>query len=247
VVGRSFHNFPWLRLVSVLFYLGLPIPIALIYASHLLLDIRKALAAGFAFLITGPVGIIFYNFFPALGPVHLFLKGFPLHPFPLDQAAKLVPGPMLLNGPPNAIPSLHMAWVLLVWWHSRGLSWWARSIAMLFMFFTALATLGTGEHYFVDLIVAFPFALMIEALCSFSLKTSDRHRILAFSGGLAGTVGWFLLLRHALHFFWISPILPWLFCAVTVVLSLLGERLLHQRTAPVVESPAAEPVLSSTS
>ena len=247
VVGRTFFHYPWLRLAAVLFYLGLPIPIALIYAGRLLRDSKKAIAAGLAFLITGPIGIIFYNLFPALGPVHLFLKGFPLHPFPLDQAAKLVPGPIPLNGPPNAIPSLHMAWVLLAWWYSRGLSGWERSIALLFMFFTVLATLGTGEHYFIDLIVAFPFALMIESLCAFSLKRNDRNRVLAFCWGLAGTLGWFVLLRHALHFFWISPVLPWLSCAFTVVLTLVSERLLQRRTVPAIETPVVSPALSSTS
>ena len=247
VVGRTFFHYPWLRLAAVLFYLGLPIPIALIYAGRLLRDSKKAIAAGLAFLITGPIGIIFYNLFPALGPVHLFLKGFPLHPFPMDQAAKLVPGPIPLSGPPNAIPSLHMAWVLLAWWYSRGLSWWERSIALLFMFFTVLATLGTGEHYFIDLIVAFPFALMIESICTFSLKRNDRNRMLAFCWGLAGTLGWFVLLRHALHFFWISPILPWLSCALTVVLTLTCERLLQKGTVPAIETSVVSPALSSTS
>jgi hypothetical protein len=247
VVGRTFFHYPWLRLAAVLFYLGLPIPIALVYAGTLLRDSKKAIAAGLAFLIIGPIGIIFYNLFPALGPVHLFLKGFPLHPFPMDQAAKLVPGPIPLNGPPNAIPSLHMAWVLLAWWYSRGLSWWERSIALLFMFFTVLATLGTGEHYFIDLIVAFPFALMLESMCTFSLKRNDRNRVLAFCWGLAGTLGWFVLLRHALHFFWISPVLPWLSCALTVGLTLASERLLQKRTFPAIETPVVSPALSSTS
>jgi hypothetical protein len=60
-----------------------------------------------------------------------------------------------------------MAWVLLVWWYSRALSWWERSIAFFFLFFTVLATLGTGEHYLIDLVVAFPFAVFVEALVRF--------------------------------------------------------------------------------
>jgi hypothetical protein len=138
--------------------------------------------------------------------------------------------------------------VLLVWWYSRGLSWWERSISLLFLFFTVLATLGTGEHYFIDLIVAFPFALLIESMCAFSMKVTDRHRALAFCVGLASTLGWFALLRHELHFFWISPILPWSFCVATVLLTLLSERLLQQhKTAPVVEAPVGSRALSSAS
>jgi len=248
VMGQAFSNWPWLRLVALLFYLGLPIPISLIYAGRVLRDREKAIPAAIAFLATGPIGMIFYNLFPALGPVHLFLRGFPWHTLTVSQAARLFVEPMVIDGPPNAIPSLHMAWVLLVWWYSRGLSWWERSIAMLFMFFTVLATLGTGEHYFIDLIVAFPFALMIESLCAFSLKISDLRRVIAFGFGLAGTLGWLVLLRHSTHFFWISPALPWSFCIATVIFSLFFERRLRQSdVAPALETPVPSPALPSTS
>ncbi|HEV7968299.1 MAG TPA: phosphatase PAP2 family protein [Candidatus Acidoferrales bacterium] len=248
VMGQAFSIWPLLRLVAVLFYIGLPIPISLIYAGRVLQDREKALPAAVAFLATGPIGMIFYNLFPALGPAHLFLQGFPWHPVTFAQASKLLPAPIALNGPPNAIPSLHMGWVLLVWWYSRGLSWWERSIALLFLFFTVLATLGTGEHYFIDLIVAFPFALLIESVSVDSLKIIDRRRVLALCIGLGGTLGWFAVLRHAAKLFWVSPILPWSFCAATVVLSLLSERLLRQRSVAVArQSPAASPALSSAS
>ena len=248
VMGQAFSIWPWLRRVGLLFYIGLPIPIALIYSGRLLRVREKAIPAMVAFLVTGPVGIIFYNLFPALGPVHLFLQGFPWHPLTVAQSSRLFAEPMAIAGPPNAIPSLHMAWVLLVWWYSRGLTWWERSIAFLFLFFTVLATLGTGEHYFIDLIVAFPFALMIESMCAFSLKITDRSRGIAFCVGLSGTLGWFALLRHALHFFWATPMLPWSFCIATVVVSLLFERQLHQRQGtPVLETAVPSPALSSIS
>jgi hypothetical protein len=35
---------------------------------------------------------------------------------------------------------------------------------------------GTGEHYFVDLVVAFPFSLMVPALCSYSLPIRSGER-----------------------------------------------------------------------
>jgi hypothetical protein len=55
-----------------------------------------------------------------------------------------------------------------------------RSIALAFLVFTVLATLGTGEHYFVDLMVAFPFALMIQAICAYDLRWNDPRRVQAF-------------------------------------------------------------------
>jgi hypothetical protein len=247
LMGQVFSVWQWLRLIGVLFYIGLPIPIALVYAGQLLRVRERAVPAMAAFLATGPVGVIFYNLFPALGPVHLFGQGFPWHPFTMAQAAAVLAEPVPIPGPPNAIPSLHMAWVLLAWWYSRGLSWWERSIALLFMFFTVVATLGTGEHYFVDLIVAFPYALLVESMFMFSLPIANRSRLLAFCAGLAGTLGWFALLRDALHFFWITPALPWSFCAATVVATLFCERQLRQRKgAPALESRVASPALPST-
>jgi hypothetical protein len=247
VMGQAFSAWPWLRLAGVLFYIGLPIPIAVVYSGQLLRVREKAVPAMAAFLATGPIGVIFYNLFPALGPVHLFGQGFPWHPLSLAQAAGIVAQPVAMPGPPNAIPSLHMAWVLLVWWYSRGLSAWERAIALLFLFFTTLATLGTGEHYFIDLIVAFPFALLMMSLCAFSLKLSDRSRILAFCAGFAGTLGWFALLRRALPLFWRTPAIPWAFCAATVVVTLVCERLLRQHEGmPALEPAVAARALSST-
>jgi hypothetical protein len=131
--------------------------------------------------------------------------------------------PLAIPGAPNAIPSLHMAWVLLVWWYSRGLSWWERLVAFAFVFFTVLATMGTGEHYFVDLVVAFPFALLIEALCAFELPLSDGKRLAALAVGLFGTLAWMEALRYGPHFFWKSPLIPWTLCAVTIAVSIACE------------------------
>src|SRR3569833_698853 len=117
-----------------------------------------------AFLLTGPIGVIFYNLLPAMGPAHVFRGAFPFHMPDYRQAAQLVPTLVALPGPRNAIPSLHMNRVLRAWWNSRGLHWIWRAIVLYFVVFTVFATLGTGEHYLVDLIVAYPFALLLESL-----------------------------------------------------------------------------------
>jgi hypothetical protein len=227
LLGQAFSTWPTLRFISVIFYIGLPIPIALVYAGRLLRVSEKAIPSFVAFLATGPVGVIFYNIFPALGPVHLFGNAFPWHPLTVEQASKLFLEPVTIAGPPNAIPSLHMGWVLLVWWYSRGLSWWERSIAFAFLFFTVLATMGTGEHYFVDLVVAFPFALLMESLCAFSLEFGEKWRTIGILSGGLGTFGWLMLLRYATKIFWISPVLPWLACVVTVGFTIICERKLY--------------------
>ena len=227
LVGQAFSLWPTLRTAGLLFYIGLPIPIALIYAGRVLRMREKAIPSFVAFLATGPVGILFYNLLPALGPVHVFGQAFPWHPLPTERASHLLVEPIALVGAPNAIPSLHMAWVLLVWWYSRGLSWWERAIAFAFLFFTVLATLGTGEHYFIDLVVAFPFALLMASLCEFSQPFLEQWRLIALAFGLLATLAWLFALRYSLHFFWISAILPWTFCAATIAVSVLFERKLQ--------------------
>src|SRR5215467_2843494 len=247
LVGQRFVLWPWLGRLSFLFYIGLPIPIALIYAGRVLRLGEKALPSFVAFLATGPTGVLFYNLFPALGPVHLFLQGFPWNPLATRSVSRLLVEPVALPGAPNAIPSLHMGWVLLAWWYSRGLSRVERSIAMAFVLFTVLATLGTGEHYFVDLVVAFPFALLIEALCSVSLHWRTKLRLGVAMGGLLGTLAWFGALRYATHFFWRTPILPWAICIGTIALSLVIEGRLYfqaERTCKG-EPPRLDAVLSS--
>jgi hypothetical protein len=227
LVGQRFAMWLWLERLSLLFYIALAIPIAMVYAGRFLHLREKALPSFVAFLATGPLGVLLYNLFPALGPVHLFLRDFPWHPLATRSVARLYLEPVALSGAPNAIPSLHMAWVLLAWWYSRRLSRAERGITFAFLLFTVLATLGTGEHYFVDLVVAFPFALLMESLCTVSLPWRDKLRLAATMGGLFSVLGWLAALRYATHFFWASPLIPWVLCLLTVAFSLALERKLY--------------------
>src|SRR5229473_6471278 len=107
LIGQRFVLWPWLGRASALFYIGLPIPIALVYAGRLLRLRENALPSFVAFLATGPVGVLFYNLFPALGPVHLLLRDFPWHPLLTRSVSRLLVEPVVIPGAPNAIPSLH--------------------------------------------------------------------------------------------------------------------------------------------
>jgi PAP2 superfamily len=228
LVGQSFWTFPWLRAVCLVFYIALPLPLALVYSAHLRHAKSSARSVMIAFLATGPLGVLFYNMMPACGPIHIFGPGFPFHPLSTAEAMRMQVVPVLVKGARNAIPSLHMAWVLLVWWNSRGLPRWVRSIALAFVWFTVLATLGTGEHYFIDLAVAFPFSLMVQALSSYSLPFSSRERRVPFLFGAFLTFLWLGVLSFATRLFWISPLIPWIMIAATVSSSVwLWRRLLR--------------------
>ena len=220
LMGQLFWTWPWVRFVCLVIYLALPLPLALVYAAQLRRQKEKALAVMLAFLVTGPVGVLFYNMLPACGPAHIFGAAFPFHPPSIADVMHMNVVPVLLKGARNAIPSLHMAWVLLVWWNSRGLARWIRAIALLFVVLTVMATLGTGEHYFIDLVVAFPFSLMVQALCSYSQPFRSGARRNAFLFGTFVTLIWLALLSFSTTIFWTSPALPWAMIVATVAPSI---------------------------
>jgi hypothetical protein len=228
IAGRVFLAWHWLRFIGLLFYIGLAIPISLVYAGQLVRIKQRALPAMLSFLITGPLGILLYNLFPACGPRYLLQERFPFHPFSVAQAARIFLEPVAIPGARNAMPSLHLVWTLLAWWCSRGLLRWERSIAFLFVVFTVIATLGTGEHYFADLVVALPFALMIEAICAYSLPWKNPSRLAALLFGLLGTLAWFVALRYAANLFWSSPVVPWALAGATVALASVRQSNLQQ-------------------
>jgi hypothetical protein len=220
LVGQMFWTFPWIRIACLLIYIALPLPLALVYAAQLRQKRGTALAVMLAFLVTGPVGVLFYNMLPACGPVHLFGAAFPFHPLSTADAMRIGIVTVPIKGARNAIPSLHMAWVLLVWWNSKSLARWIRAIALVFVALTVLATLGTGEHYFIDLVVAFPFSLMVQALCSYTLPARNRERRTSFLFGTFATLIWLALLSFTTKLFWISPVVPWAMLVATIAPSI---------------------------
>ncbi len=230
LTGQAYELWPWFKAAGTAIYIGLPMAIALVYAGQLLRDRKRAVSAMIAFLITGPVGVIFYNLLPAVGPIHIFLSQFPWKPIPAEQATHLLVEPLAVAGLRNCMPSLHMTWVLLAWWYSRGLSIWERAIAMAFVVFTAFATMGTGEHYSIDLVVAFPFAVFLQGLCALGLRWNDRARVTAALYGLLLTLGWIGALRFAPKFFWISAVIPWVCCVLTVASAVFVQRGLEAAT-----------------
>jgi len=247
LMGQAYATWHRFGDAGMFIYIGLPVVMALVAAGHLLHGSKRAIPAIVAFLVTAPVGIIFYNLFPALGPTYIFGPRFPWNPLTIDQAAHLQLEPMLAAGFRNAMPSLHIAWVLLAWWFSRGLSVWERGIAMVFVVFTVFATLGSGEHYFIDLVVGFPFALFVYSLCAFPLGWTHERKA-ALGLGLGLTLGWFAALRVGVKLFWLSPILPWLACLATVAgVVILEQRLERGSATNASQEPERDAVAVSVS
>jgi len=222
----------WLTRIALLCYYALPVPVMLVYANQLMRRGSAAMSVFLGLFIAGPVAIVFYNLFPACGPIYLFGSRFPFDPFSGQQLKEMLVQPTLISGARNAFPSLHLAWALLALWYAEGLSYWTKSFFVLFMMGTVLATLGLGEHYFIDLVAAFPFVLMIHAGCALHLPWLDRRRLMAVLSGALLILGWIALLRFGLRIVWISHLVPWTLIGCTILSCMVLERGLMFRDVP---------------
>jgi hypothetical protein len=201
-------------------YYALPLVIMFTYARLLVRDRNLAMVAFLAFVIAGPVGAGFYNMVPACGPGYLMGPKFPFEAMSTTELRQLPLEPLAVAGARNAFPSLHLGWALLALWYSENLSRRVRIAMAIFFVATAVATLGLGEHYLVDLVAAFPFALMIYVACALNVRLSNWRRIGGFVGGLAMMMAWVMLLRWGLTVVWLSPVVSWALVVSTICLSL---------------------------
>ncbi|MFE4967261.1 DUF5933 domain-containing protein [Streptomyces sp. NPDC056660] len=82
------------------------------------------------------------------------------------------PRPMPFDGftPRNCMPSLHTAWAVAIFIHSRNGPRLLRFAGAFWLVATLTATLGFGYHYGVDLIAGVVFTLTVEA----ALRSFDR-------------------------------------------------------------------------
>jgi PAP2 superfamily len=213
----------WLTRLAVVIYYALPLVLMFVYARLLVRDKNAALTAFLAFVIAGPVGVVFYNLVPACGPIYLFGTRFPFESLSSPYLARLPLQALPLAGARNAFPSLHMAWALLAYWYSRELPVWARATSLLFLTGTAIVTLGLGEHYFVDLVTAVPFALMIRAACAFYLPALNPRRLMSFLTGLISMLFWVVLLRAGLPSGGMNSTISWCLVVATIVSSIFLE------------------------
>ncbi len=185
-VGRVAASHPSLLTLLSLVYLFLPVALA----GMLVLERRhSARERGLLrpFLLAAVVGYALYQVYPVVGPGPLFGTRFP-------YGAAVLPGPpqhridvTAISDPRNCMPSLHVAWALLIYWHARALGKVARAAGAVWLVSTIFATLAMGQHYFVDLVVAVPFAAVIDALAAGGGSGQTifaRRRLIATAGGL---------------------------------------------------------------
>ncbi|WP_078947785.1 phosphatase PAP2 family protein [Streptomyces griseus] len=133
------------------------------------------------FLVIGLLGPGIYMLFPVVGPVFAYGPGASgtggvqwaaANLWPHTSLPISTPAPMTYDGitPRNCMPSLHTAWAVAIFIHSRRAPRLLRFAGTFWLIATLTATLGFGYHYGVDLIAGVVFALTIEA----ALRSLDR-------------------------------------------------------------------------
>jgi len=209
-----------LRVAGVIAYQSMPVAICFLLALERESPGRCAARILPLFVTVGVAGAFLYNLFPAVGPAYVFGKDFPSH---LPSVSNLTMQPLAnISAARNAMPSVHFACALLIWWNTAGLQRLWRWLAAGFVGMTFLATLGFGEHYLVDLIVAVPFAVTMQALALRTRSWAPAERREAAGGGAALTLGWIAALRAGL--FLNAPALAWVATLATMALALRWKR-----------------------
>jgi hypothetical protein len=222
LLGRLFRNAMPLQKAAEIVYYAWVFNISVLYGWHRVNAHRLPVKIIFLFLSTSFLGFALYYLFPATGPVFAFGKAFPDNP---PDARTLAMGWFAVaDAPRNAMPSLHTAAALLVFWNSITWPRWGRALTALFLGLTLLGTMGFGEHYLIDLVVAVPFALALQAAWTTGLAWSAPARRQAVITGASMVAFWFAFLRVGIPLVLISPAIPWALIAATLVPSLLLRR-----------------------
>lgn len=162
---------------AVLHWVYIELPVAAIVVA--LYQLRKGWPSHHlvrTFLLIGLIGPVFYILFPVVGPIFAFGadgNGFQIGDFwPSVVPFDLTPSPMPFDDatPRNCMPSLHTAWALALFLHSRQGPRWLRWGGTFWLVCTLSATLGFGYHYGVDLIAGAVLTLTLES----ALRAPER-------------------------------------------------------------------------
>lgn len=129
------HRFAMAALIFA--YLALPVMIGVAWIAEQDSTARRAVILG------GLLCFGFYAICPAVGPGHY------------DWTIHAADGWWR-----NCMPSMHLAWALLIAWNAR--SWRLRALLWPYVVIVTTATLATGEHYLVDLLAAIPYTVLIQ-------------------------------------------------------------------------------------
>lgn len=148
------------------------------------------------FLVIGLLGPAIYMIFPVVGPIFIYGTGafgtggeewtlahlWPHTPPPIEPPQHL---PYDEVTPRNCMPSLHTAWAVTIFVHSRTGPRILRFAGTFWLVATLGATLGFGYHYGADLVAGVVFALTVDAAMRALDRGWDRAGIQLVAHGTA--------------------------------------------------------------
>ncbi|WP_408633236.1 phosphatase PAP2 family protein [Mycobacterium hippophais] len=183
-------------LTAVLHWVYIELPVAaMIVALYQLRNVRTGVWPRHflirTFLVLGLVGPAIYVLFPIVGPGFAFGSagdGFQLGNYwPNALPPVLTPEAFAFDGstPRNCMPSMHTAWALAVFIHSRGGPGWLRWGGTFWLVCTVAATLGFGYHYGVDLVAGAVLCMTIESALREPASGRGRSSVQLVASGTA--------------------------------------------------------------
>jgi predicted membrane-bound spermidine synthase len=215
-------------------YWTLPYAFAVLFALQLRESARVSVNVYTMLVSSALIALVLYQLCPIAGPRYAFGASFPLS---LPASGLLAPQPSIVQAvtPRNGMPSMHLAWAILLWMNAGYVGRWARAVFALLVGLTVLATLGLGEHYLVDLIAGVPAAVALQALCTRVLPWSAPERRKALLGGAGLLAFWILAVRFGVQAFVLVPGLTWVAMLGTLAASVALYRPLARASRAALE------------
>ncbi|MEU8901530.1 phosphatase PAP2 family protein [Nocardia sp. NPDC048505] len=206
LAGQVLEAAPWFESLVRWVYFELPVAAIVVAVWQL-----RGVTAGRwprhhlvrTFLTIGLIGPLFYVLFPVVGPILAYGpwgNGMELSNVwpdvvpPLPTALSSMPFDGIT--PRNCMPSLHTAWALSLFIHTRRGPAWLRWGGVFWLVCTLIATLGLGAHYGVDLVVGAALCLTIESVLRDPERGWDRARVRVIALGVATFAGVLLAVRY---------------------------------------------------
>jgi hypothetical protein len=182
--GRLFLSVPVTNVVCRSAYFSLLAVMPLLYLALPTDSVRKKFV--YAVILVDLVILPMYMICPGAGPLYLLKGEFPWRALDTLPQVRWLP-----HVPLNASPSGHVAWVLLMFWFAgQYCKKPVRILVGVFAALTCAGTLGMGEHYVIDLVLAVPFARCIWALVHRQWKTAAIATVVVLIWLVAFRLGW---------------------------------------------------------
>jgi hypothetical protein len=154
-LGRLAVDHPWFGNTLQISYFLLPVAfMVLATCCFLLQPVEVAVRLPWTILFACLLVPLLYLVFPVAGPRYA------ISTFPVSAPAHLVPHVIFSHAIPTGVPSMHMTAALIFVYFARR---WRIGVALASMYaaLTVCSTMASGEHYFLDLVAAVPYTMLM--------------------------------------------------------------------------------------